>query len=131
MPSRPILLGSALVFGSAGLALLFAPSEILRLLAISDSSSEVSVLAQLLGSAWIGLAYGNWIARGLAIGGIHGRAIVVGNLVSSTTGALVVLRAVISGAPAAAWVLSFVLAAVAAAFGWLMRTPPGAARPPA
>ena len=126
MTSRPILVGTAWVLGAAGLALLFAPREVLSLPGVEVTSHGVAVLGQLLGSAWLGLAYGNWIARGLAIGGIHGRAIVIGNLVNATAGALVLVRAALEGARPAVWVLAFVLGAIAFAFGWLLRTAPRA-----
>jgi hypothetical protein len=127
--SRPILLTTAFVFGLAGLALLFAPVETLRLLGVSDAPVAMSAIAQLLGAAWIGLAYGNWTARGLAVGGIHGRAIVIGNVMHSTIGALVLLRQAIAGAPIGVWLVAAGLAAAAFAFGWLMRNPPPAPRP--
>ena len=127
MTSRPILVASALVFGLAGMALLFAPREILGLLGVEDASRTTAVIAQLLGSAWLGLAYGNWTARGLAVGGIHGRAIVIGNLMNATTGTLVLLRQAMAGASVALWPLCLLLAAAATAFGWLLRTAPTAA----
>ena len=126
MTSRPLLVASALALGLTGVALLFAPHEILGLLGVEGASATSGVLAQLLGSAWLGLAYGNWTARGLAVGGIHGRAIVIGNLMNATTGALVLLRQAMAGASVALWLLSIVLAATAAAFGWLLRTAPTA-----
>jgi hypothetical protein len=126
MTSRPILVGTAFLLGAAGLALLFAPREVLSLLGVEASSRGIAVLGQLLGSAWLGLAYENWIARGLAIGGIHGRAIVIGNLVHATCGALVLVRASLEGARPAAWVLALLLGLTAAAFGWLLRTAPSA-----
>ena len=49
MTSRPILVGTALAFGAAGLALLFAPREILAVLGVEDASRAVAVLGQLLG----------------------------------------------------------------------------------
>ena len=122
--SRPILVASALVLGLAGTALLFAPHEALGLLDVESPSATTDVLAQLLGSAWLGLAYGNWTARGLAVGGIHGRAIVIANLMNATTAALVLLRHAIAGAPVALWLLCLVLAAAAIAFGWLLRASP-------
>ena len=124
MSSRPILVGSAAALGLAGLSLLFAPAEILGLLGIENASRAASLLAQLLGSAWLGLAYGNWTARGLAVGGIHGRAIVIGNLMNATTGALVLLRHAVGGASAAVWISCLLLAATAMTFAWLLRTAP-------
>lgn len=129
MTSRPILIGTAAVLALSGLALLFAPDEMLRLLGVAAPSAAESVLAQLLGCAWIGLANGNWIARGLAVGGIHGRAIVAGNLVHSTTASLVLLRHALGGAPVAVWLLLLLSAATAGAFGWLMRHPPAPPSP--
>ena len=129
MTSRPILLATASVFGLAGLALLFAPHEMLRLLGRSGAPDGLSVFPQLLGAAWVGLAYGNWTARGLAVGGIHGRAIVIGNLMQSTIGALVLARGAIDGGPAVLWLLAAIFAATAVAFGWLMRHTPGGPLP--
>lgn len=129
MTSRPILVGTAFVLGAAGLVLLFAPREVLSLLGADGASPGIALPGQLLGSAWLGLAYGNWIARGLAIGGIHGRAIVIGNLVHATTGALVLVRAALEGAAPAVWVLALLLAVAAVAFGWLLRTTPRAPLP--
>lgn len=129
MTSRPILVGSALVLGATGLALLFAPEEILALLGVGAGLPGVEVLAQLLGAAWLGLAYGNWTARGLAVGGIHGRAIVIGNLMNALTGALVLVRQAVDGASLAVRVAAVLLAATALAFGWLLRTAPRAPLP--
>jgi hypothetical protein len=129
MTSRPILLATASVFGLAGLALLFAPHEMLRLLGASGASGGMSVFAQLLGAAWVGLAYGNWTARGLAVGGIHGRAIVIGNLMHSTIGALVLAREAVDGGPVVLWPVTAILGATSLAFGWLMRNPPVAPPP--
>ncbi|MGE5925817.1 MAG: hypothetical protein ACM357_00570 [Gemmatimonadota bacterium] len=129
MTSRPVLVGTAFLLGAAGLALLFAPGEVLSLLGVEGTSRVIAVLAQLLGSAWLGLAYGNWIARGLAIGGIHGRAIVIGNLVHATTAALVLARGALEGARPAVWVFVVLLGIVAGAFGRLLRTAPRAPLP--
>lgn len=129
MTSRPILLATAFAFGLAGLALLFAPDEMLRLLGVAEAPDGMSAFAQLLGAAWIGLAYGNWTARGLAVGGIHWRAIVIGNLMHSTIGALVLAREAIGGASVVLWLVAAGLATTAVAFGWLMRNPPVAALP--
>ncbi len=50
------------------------------------------VLAQLLGAAVLGGASANWTARGSALGGIYGRAVVVGNQTHLTIGALLLLN---------------------------------------
>ncbi len=124
MTSRPILVGTALALGAIGLALLFAPDEVLAHVVGENASPAIAVLTQLLGAAWLGLAYGNWTARGLVVGGIHGRAIVIGNLMHATTGALVLLRHAVGGAPLAVWAAAALLAAMSLAFGWLLRTAP-------
>ena len=46
---------------------------------------------QLLGAALMGFAAMNWTARGAALSGIYGRAVVVGNLMHLLVGAFVLV----------------------------------------
>lgn len=126
--SRPegsvILTGAALALFLAGLALLFAPAEIATALALESSP----VMAQLLAAAMLGLAAGDWIARGSATGGIYGRAIVTVNSTSFAIAALVLARAW-AGAPSLALLLATAVVSIfAVAFLFLLRSkglPPG------
>jgi hypothetical protein len=69
--------------------LLFAPDEVSGLL-VPDTAGPV--LVQLLGAALLGCASANWIARGSALGGIYGRAVVAGNQTHLTIGALLLAK---------------------------------------
>ena len=80
---------SALCMAIFGAMLLFAPNEVSRLL-LPDVRGPV--LAQLLGAALLGCAAANWTARGSALGGIYGRAVVVGNQTHLTVGALLLVN---------------------------------------
>jgi hypothetical protein len=68
-----------------GGALLFAPGETGRAL---TTAAGGEALLQLLGAAFLGFGAMNWIARGAALGGIYGRAVVAGNQTHFTIGAL-------------------------------------------
>lgn len=90
---RALMVTSAAVLGLAGLALLFAPSELQRLAAAPNTAPASPIALQLWAAALLGLGAINWIGRGLTLGGIYGRALVLGNLVHWTVGGLVALRA--------------------------------------
>lgn len=76
---------SALCFAIAGAMLLFAPDEAMP-------GSGRPVLVQLLGAALLGYGAANWIARGAALGGIYGRAVVAGSQTHLTVGALLLVK---------------------------------------
>jgi hypothetical protein len=78
-PANPLLVASAVVYGVGGLALTFAPAEILT--AFDAPTPVVATwLAQLLGAALLGFAFVNWMQRYTKIGGIFGRPVAMPNL---------------------------------------------------
>jgi hypothetical protein len=80
---------SALLMGAAGLLLLFAPQESGAVLLPEAAGADAVI--QLLGAALLGFAVMNWTARGAALGGIYGRAVVIGNLMHLLVGAFVLV----------------------------------------
>ena len=96
---------SALCFAVLGAMLLFAPEEAGGAL-MPDSRGHA--IAQLLGAALLGFGAMNWIARGSALGGIYGRAVVAGNQTHLVIGALVLVRRGLDGGAGhtAYWVLT-------------------------
>lgn len=80
---------SAVVFAVLGLLLLFA-AEDLSMLTGSEHSNHP--LLQLLGAALLGFAATNWIARGSALGGIYGRAVLAGNQTHLTVGTILLVN---------------------------------------
>ena len=70
----------------------------------------------------------NWTAKGVLLGGIYGRPIVIGNLVHFAMGALLLLK--MSSAPSdepVRWVLIAAYAVFAVVFGYVMMTHPARA----
>jgi hypothetical protein len=101
-----------------GVLLLFAPEEVSRLLGPEASNHA---LIPLLGAAFLGFASMNWIARGAALGGIYGRAVVAGNQTQLTVGAILLVKRWIeigSNSPAY-WALTGLYVLGAAFFGYL------------
>jgi hypothetical protein len=81
----------------------------------------VQVLVQLLGAALLGFGAMNWIARGAALGGIYGRAVVMGNQTHLMIGALLLVRGGIDDQARSAtyWVLTGLYVLGTALFGYL------------
>jgi hypothetical protein len=109
---------SALCLAIVGAMLLFAPDEASSVLMPGCGHP---VLVQLLGAALLGFGAANWIARGAALGGIYGRAVVAGNQTHLTVGALLLVKHIVDvGAPHPAyWVFTVLYVCGAAFFGYL------------
>lgn len=67
---------TSVALGAFGTLLLFAPAEVSEAL---TSTAGDNVLVQVCAAAVLGFAIMNWTARGMALGGIYGRAVVAGN----------------------------------------------------
>ncbi len=111
---------SAGFFALGGLAMLFAPDLVLSTLLPGFPASGLW-LAQLLGAAWLGLAWMNWINRSVLLGGIYARAVVGANAVCYFVGASSLLKVLTQGAqPAALWIFEALMLAFALVYGWLL-----------
>ncbi len=118
--SRVIILGTSIVLGLAGLAMIFAPAELATALGFVDPRS-MSLALQLYGAALMGLAMTGWMVKDSIVGGIFGRSYVVGNATHGFIGAMALGRPaleagaspVLRGLATAYWVLAIV-------FGYLM-----------
>src|ERR1700694_5016009 len=100
MNGNRILTLAAILLGSAGALLLFAPRESSTALGAA-ASGRFDFVMQLLGSALLGFAMADWTARKSGTGGIYGRALLFGNLANFAIGALTLIRWSISGRGAA------------------------------
>ena len=112
---------SAGLLGVAGHALVFAPRELLAYLAPGTPASA-SWIAQLLGAAFIGFAWLNWLNRGALLGGIYARPVVLANAVFFFVGAVSVFGASIPLNTTArrAQAVAGVLGLFAVCYLWLM-----------
>jgi hypothetical protein len=117
---------AAALLAAAGLALLFAPSEVQRIATGSITEPLPPVLLQLWSAALLALAATNWTGRGMVLGGIYGRALVLGNSMHWTVGSLVMLRAALDRpASAGLWMAAVVYGLFAVAFARLLGRHPG------
>lgn len=118
--SRVFIIGTTVLLGVVGAALIFAPAEIASALGASDASS-VALLLQLYGAALFGLAMTGWMVKDAVVGGIFGRSYVVGNAVHAFVGAMALIRpAVAPGATPLLLVLTAIYWALAIVFLYLM-----------
>jgi len=82
---------SALMLAAIGLAATFLPQEILAGAAAPSVPATV-VIVQIVGAAYLGFAFLNWMAQGNAIGGIYSRPVAIGNFGHFLIGALALLK---------------------------------------
>lgn len=115
---------SLVLFGTAGTVLLFAGADVLP--TVFDASD--GWLAQLVASGWLAMAMLNWLHRRSVVGGIHGRPLVMSNLVVWVIVSTTLAKA--GGAPIPELLrigVSSVAGLMALTYGWLMMRGPFAA----
>ena len=111
---RKAVSATAMGFALLGLLLLFAAEDLSGLLGPEPTNHP---LLQLLGAALLGFAAMNWIARGSALGGIYGRAVLAGNQTHLTIGAILLLKRAVETAHPHPWLWGIaVLYALGAAY---------------
>ena len=95
MNTRTLMVASSLVLGAAGLAMTFAPAELLTALPAS-AAEPLPVLLQLLGALYLSFAFANWTAKDSLIGGIYARPLSLGNCLHFLMGALALFKHLVS-----------------------------------
>ena len=127
MNSRYLMIASALVMAAMGLVLSFAPAETLAYMG-SPATGRLPVILQLAGALYLGFAFANWTAKGMVLGGIYGRALVMGNFLHFIMGALTLLRAAVGAANGPIfWVVTLTYVVFAVGFGLMLFTSPAQA----
>jgi hypothetical protein len=115
--TKLLMIGSAAVSAALGLLLSFAPGETLRYFH-GGSDAALTVLLQVAGAAFLGLALLNWMARDSTIGGIYNRPLATANVLHFGAGAIASAKALLAGHPSAAIIaLSICYAVFAVWFG--------------
>ena len=69
MNTKFLMTASALFMGIIGIAITFLPQELAAYLGAENNSSTV-LLIQILGAAYMGFGFLNWMGKGNIIGGI-------------------------------------------------------------
>lgn len=124
MTTRLLLIGSALFLGVPGLLLCFAPAELAQHMGW-PAPPALLLLLQGAGGLALGLALVGWMSKGMHVGGVYGRPLVMGHLVCYTVAGLAVLRSLLHGElPPAGWALAVPLLVFAALFGRLLFAQP-------
>lgn len=123
MNAKHLMQASAFFTGILGIVLVFMPDEVARY--VDHSSAGIALAYQLLGALYFGFAMLNWMAKGLLLGGIYGRPIVVANFSNYTIGAFALIREAFSGAASPVIILAVFYAVLAFSFGLLMFKHPG------
>ncbi len=123
MPSpRSVLSVSAFVFALLGVALLFLPMELARLMGMGPSGG---LPLQLFAAGLLAMASLDWFGRGAIYGGIYGRPLVMANLAFGTVVAGSLISALRNGVLGRwGWIPAGVFALHAIVFFVLMRRPP-------
>ncbi|RUO80055.1 hypothetical protein CWI84_07075 [Idiomarina tyrosinivorans] len=114
---------SAVLMVAAGAILLFVPEQVA---AAFHRDAYPRELTSVLAAVYVGMGYGNWLAKGQLIGGIYGRPLCVGNFFHAMVGALALIGALWNGVPSLALLITCaVYALFALLFAWLLlRMPP-------
>lgn len=95
MKTKVLMINSVIFMGITGLALSFLPQEALGVLDIPVNDAAV-LLLQLMGALYFGFAMLNWMARGVLMGGIYSRPLIIGNLAHFLIGTITLGKALLS-----------------------------------
>lgn len=88
MKTKTLMSVSAVIMGAAGIAMSFAPDEILSGVGVTAIVPVERLLVQLAGAMYFGFAMINWTAKANLIGGIYSRPVAIGNFAHFVVGAL-------------------------------------------
>ncbi|HEY3404289.1 MAG TPA: hypothetical protein VGK59_12935 [Ohtaekwangia sp.] len=92
MNTKWLMTGSALLMGVVGVALTFAPQEVLTYLFKQPVTGSGVIILQILGALYFAFAMVNWMAKANLIGGIYARPIAMGNMTHFVVGAFALLK---------------------------------------
>ena len=121
MNTKILMTLSAVTLALAGIALTFAPEEILLTISTEGTPALILIL-QLLGALYFGFGMLNWMTKTGRIGGIYNRPVAVANFSHYAIASLALMKSLtsVSDLPTVIWVVAIVYAAFAVAFGALL-----------
>jgi hypothetical protein len=125
MNTKLLMSASSVVMGLIGIALNFAPSEILELTG-QEPNQVFALILQVMGALYFGFSILNWMAKTILIGGIYARPVSIGNFCHFAIGGLALLKASTSSPdiPTFFIFLAGIYGLFAIAFGYVFFTSP-------
>jgi hypothetical protein len=96
MKTKALMILSAILMASGGIAASFLPQEILSYSGADARGLEV-LLIQVTGALYLGFAILNWMARDNLIGGVYSRPVAMGNFLHFAVVAVTLLKAFLGG----------------------------------
>lgn len=127
--SRLLMTLSASVLAIMGAIGTFLPAELLAWLGM-QASAVLVLLVQAHGASLLGFAMLNWTGRGMTLGGIYGRPVVLGNLMHFGAGGIGAMKLVLAHSEATRlWPLAASYVVFAIGFGILMFRAPATHEP--
>ena len=130
MPTRVLMMGSAVFLALLGLFTSFFPYEVLSLHGTEPDGPTI-LLIEMMGALYLGFAILNWTARGVIIGGIYARPLALGNFLHFAMVAVMLTREAIDHGVVQLATSAAVFGAFALGFGVVLFRPPVPRRPDA
>ena len=124
MNTKILLSASAIIMGVAGIAMSFAPDEILSGVGVTDVVPAERLLVQLAGAIYFGFAMINWTAKANLIGGIYSRPVAIGNFAHFVVGALALSKGYFDAKNNAVLIVTISYVIFAILFGMVLFTHP-------
>ncbi|HVG24346.1 MAG TPA: hypothetical protein VND45_09355 [Thermoanaerobaculia bacterium] len=121
--TKAIMTFAAVACAAGGLAASFLPEELLRWSG-ATASGFLPIVVQLYGSALLGFAMLDWMAKESTIGGIYNRPIAIANLLHFVSGAFALLKYATRATPPLVIGATAAYALLAVAFALIMFTSP-------
>ncbi len=118
---------SAFLLLVVGLAFSFVSQEILEAI-VGRAEQATVVVMQLLGGAYLGFAFLNWMNRGATLGGIYGRPLTMPNLLHFSITAITLIKLAQAGAGVLLIAAATASAVLAVWFGLVVFNPPAMPR---
>ena len=122
MPTRYLMMGSAVFLALLGLLTSFFPYEVLSQHGTEPDGPTV-LLVEMMGALYLGFAILNWTARGVIIGGIYARPLALGNFLHFAMVTVMLAREAIDHMAHPLAISAFVFGVFAVGFGVVLFRP--------
>ena len=122
MPTRVLMMGSAVFMALLGLLTSFFPYEVLSL-HDTEPDGPTILLIEMMGALYLGFAILNWTARGVIIGGIYARPLAMGNFLHFAMVTVMLAREAIDHMALPLAISSLVFGIFAVGFGVVLFRP--------